>query len=177
MDKIINWSHKVWRVFTVIAEFFMALSALLIFVNVVTRKFFNAPIYGTTELVQYAGLIIASFALIDNEWGDGNITLTIFLDMLKSRTRYIACAVVHVIEGLTFIIVDYLLVKDMLGELALGTVTPELDIPRWLPALITAVGFSFLTLALLLKAVIYILGTKEKRDVSFADIGRIDEPF
>lgn len=177
MDKIISCSARVWKVFTIIAEAFMAISALLIFVNVFTRKFFNAPIYGTTEMVQYMGLIIASFALIDNEWGDGNITLTIFLDKMKNSARYIVCAAVHIIEGLAFIVVDYLLFKDVFGKLALGTVTPELDIPRWIPSLVAAVGFTFLTIALILKATVYIIGARSGRNVNFAEIGRIDENF
>ena len=64
INKIVRISGKIWLVFTRIASLFMALSAALIIVNIITRKFFNAPIFGSTELIAYASLIIAALAMI-----------------------------------------------------------------------------------------------------------------
>ena len=175
MNKIIQTSNKAWKITTYIASLFMALSALLIIVNILTRKFFNAPIYGSTELIAYGSLVIAGFAIIDCEWADGNITLTIILDMFSQKTHYIISAIEHILMGLFYIVCDYLLVHDTLTKIASKVVTTDLGIKKWIFSGIMAIGFILMTVVAFAKGTLLILAAKNNERISFSEIGRVDD--
>jgi len=174
MNRIIQRSGKIWKVFTVLACIFMSFSAVIIIVNIITRKFFNAPIFGSTEMVSYASLAVASFAMIDCEWADGNITLTILLDHLRQKTHYFVNAIEHIIMGAFYIIVDILLVRDTLSKFATKLITTDLHMSKWIFSGITAVGFIVLTFVAFTKAALYILAAKNNETINFNEIGRVD---
>lgn len=174
MDKIIKTSGKLWKIFTILSCIFMVFSAGLIIVNIITRKFFNAPIFGSTELISYASLVVAAFAMIDCEWADGNITLTIILDKFTRKNHYIINAIEHIIMGAFYIVVDYLLVKDTLTKFASKIVTTDLHMFKWIFSGITAIGFIVLTLVAFTKAALYIIAARNNERINFNEIGRVD---
>jgi len=173
--KIIQVSNKAWKITTYVASLFMALSALLIIVNIITRKFFNAPIYGSTELIAYGSLVIAGFAIIDCEWADGNITLTIILDMFSQKVHYIISAIEHILMGLFYIVCDYLLFHDTLTKFASKVVTTDLDMPKWIFSGIMVVGFTLMTVVAFVKAILLLMAAKNNERISFSEIGRVDD--
>lgn len=175
INKIVRISGKIWNIFTRIASLFMALSALLIIVNIITRKFFNAPIFGSTELIAYGGLIIAAFAMIDCEWADGNITLTIILDKFSQKTHYVISAVEHLLMGCFYLVVDYLLISDTISKFGSKLVTTDLHMVKWIFSGITAIGFIVLTGVAFVKAALLFIAAKNKERISFNEIGRVDD--
>ena len=68
---------KVWKWEAGIAWVFLFANVLLIMTHIIMRRFFDAPIYGSIELIKYISLCAASFALAQNEWIDGNITMSL----------------------------------------------------------------------------------------------------
>lgn len=173
MEKLIEKSGKVWHVCTVIAGIFMLISALLIVANVILRKL-NMPIFGSTELVQYLGLIITSFAIVQNEWGDGNIVMALFVDKLPRKPHYILNAVELFIDTVVFVIIDKLLLNDVLNKFTRGNKTSELAFPKWIPSAIVFAGFALLTIVLLIKGILYLIAAKKNKEINFEKIGRIE---
>ena len=173
MEKLIEKSSKLWHISTIISGVFMAISAALIIVNIILRRFFNAPIFGTTELVQYLGLIVASFAIVQNEWGDGNITMALIVDTLHQKPRYILNAIEFFLEAILFGVIDYLLFSDVLNKFSKGNLTAELRFPKWIPSLIVTIGFVLLTAVLVVKGIVYLKAAKLDKSVNFSEIGRI----
>ena len=173
MDRIIKTGGKIWRACTFLGGIFILFSAILIVVNVILRRFFGAPIFGSTEMIQYLGLAITSFAIIENEWGDGNIVMSLFTDMLPQKAHYILNMVEFVVEGIVFIVVDYLLVDAVISQMARGNLTPELAIPKWIPTGVVLLGFIVLTIVVFLKAILYYLAIKQGKELNFEQIGRI----
>lgn len=174
MNKIIQRSGKIWKAFTILACIFMVFSAVIIIVNIITRKFFNAPIFGSTEMVSYASLAVASFAMIDCEWADGNITLTILLDHLKRNTHYYVNAIEHILMGAFYIVVDVLLVRDTISKYTTKLITTDLHMYKWIFSGITALGFIVLTCVAFTKAALYIIAAKNNEVINFNEIGRVD---
>ena len=175
MERLIDKGGKVWHACTLIAGIFMAISAAIIILNIVLRRFFNLPIYGSTEMVQYLGLAISSFAVVQNEWGDGNITMALFVDMIRSRkARYLLNAVELLIEAVIFTVIDWLLFRDVLTKFSGGNLTSDLKFPKWIPSLVIAAGFILLTAVLVIKAVIYLGAVKTGKEIDFNAIGRIE---
>lgn len=174
MDKLIEKSGKVWHACTVIGAVFMVISAVIIVANVILRKFFNAPIFGSTEIVQYLGLAITSFAIVQNEWGDGNITMALIVDRLPQKTHYILNAIELLIDTVVFGIIDWLLVKDVIAKFQRGNKTAELAFPKWIPSAVVLVGCVLLTIVLVTKAILYFRAVKEDRTLNFEKIGRIE---
>ena len=173
MEKLIKTGGKIWRVCTIIGGIFMIISAILIVVNVILRRFFNAPIFGSTEMIQYLGLAITAFAIIENEWGEGNIIMSLFVDMLPRKSHYVLNMVEHIIEGLVFCVVDYLLFDAVLSQMARGNLTSELHMPKWIPTGVVLIGFIILTIVVFLKAILYYLAVKKNVEINFEKIARI----
>ena len=153
----------------------MAISAAIIILNIILRRFFNAPIFGSTEIVQYLGLAISSFAIVQNEWGDGNICMALFVDMIHSKkARYLLNAVESFINAVIFVVIDWLLLQDTLTKFASGNTTPDLEFPRWIPSLIITIGFTLMTVVIIVKAILYLWALKEGKEINFEAIGRIE---
>lgn len=173
MEKLIKTGGKIWRACTFLGGFFMVISALLIVANVILRRFFNAPIFGSTEMIQYLGLAITAFAVIENEWGEGNIIMGLFVDMMPRKPRYVLNMIEHFIEGVVFCVVDYLLLDAVLSQMARGNLTPELHMPKWIPTGVVLIGFIVLTIVVFVKAILYYLAVKKGVEINFEKIARI----
>ena len=67
MNTLIKVSGKVWKAFSTIGIVCMFICVLVIILNIIFRRFFRAPIFGSTEIVRYMALCAASFSIIENE--------------------------------------------------------------------------------------------------------------
>lgn len=168
MDRIVKMSRTIWKSFSAIAAVFMIIIILVIIANIILRRVFNAPIFGSTEIVQYAGLVVASLAIVEAEWTEGNITMALFIDMMSQHARNILMAIEFTINSIIFIVLDYLLIQDVIAKFNKGTVTPELKFPRWIPSTFLAVGFIGLTLVLIVKTAMYYQAIKTREPINFA---------
>ncbi len=85
----------------------MAFLAVLIGINVISRRFFNAPIYGSTELVQYGTLAAISLAAANTTLRREHPCVGLVVDALppvgKSILRMITDCVCTVLLGLVTI--------------------------------------------------------------------------
>lgn len=156
MDKLLMNANKIWRSETAIACAFMSANVLLIVANVILRRFFNAPIFGATEMVRYLSLVAAGFALAQNEWIDGNITMSLIHEKLSTKAAARLRSITNCVVSVAFIIITYLLYVEMGSKFANVDVSYELNFPLWLPALVLAVGFTLLTISVIIKTILLV---------------------
>ncbi|MDR1028832.1 MAG: TRAP transporter small permease [Clostridiales Family XIII bacterium] len=173
LEKRLKLATKFFRVFAEISMWLMFIDAVLIIVNIITRRFFNFPILGTTEMVRYLMLGCASFAIIENEWVDGNVSMLVFLEKLKEKTFKIVLGVVYAVTTIGTAIIAYLLIIQAALRFEDGQSSNELHFPLWIPATFIAIGFCVLVITLLLKTILYFWMGKTGNTLNFRKFGEV----
>lgn len=153
---------RIWKCTTHISELFLFVLMILVIVNVVMRRFFNAPIFGVTELVCYASLASASFGLAQTEWHDGNVRMTLVMEKTNAKFSTYLNLIINIIGTISFAFVAYLLVIQAINRSSQHQVSTELKIPMYIVTGILALGFVLLLIALIAKVIFYILRIKNK---------------
>jgi TRAP-type C4-dicarboxylate transport system permease small subunit len=151
----------------------MFIDVVVIILNIITRRFFSAPIQGTTEMVRYLMLACASFAIIENEWIDGNVNMLVFLEKLKDRTRKIALGIVYAVTTVGTAIISYLLVAQTMTRFGDGLSSNELHFPLWIPATVITIGFCVLTVVLVFKTYVYFWMVRSGNTLNFRKFGEV----
>ncbi|MDR1571877.1 MAG: TRAP transporter small permease [Clostridiales Family XIII bacterium] len=154
MSKLLIVATKIWKVEAYVAWVFMFANVLLIIFNIVMRRFFGTPIFGSTEMIRYISLCAASFALAQNEWIDGNITMSLIHEQLPKKAAGRLKAITNTICAAVFILITYLLYMQTYGRFVRQDVSYDIQIPIWAPSLVFAVGFTFLTVSIIIKAIL-----------------------
>lgn len=150
--------QKINRVMAMIGGIALTIMMIIIIVNIITRKFFDAPIFAVSELVGYISLFIGSIGLGQQEWIDNNITMTILVDALSPRNQSLLKGIRSFICFIGFSVVSYYLVTEAINKGIVGEVSSSLHIPLVLTSGFMAVCFVFLSVCLAVKTVLYILG-------------------
>lgn len=156
LSKIKKVFDTIWSWTSTVSGVFLILNIAVIIANIVLRRFFNAPIYGSTELVRYCSLISASFALAQNEWFDGNVKMTLLHETIKKKVADVLRTIMDVACFIGFIFVSYALFGQIIQYLNNGAVTQDLSMPTWIFSLVLFVGFVFLTISFFWKSCIQI---------------------
>jgi TRAP-type C4-dicarboxylate transport system permease small subunit len=154
MEKLMLFANKVWKAEAAVAWVFMFVNVLLIVVNIIMRRAFGMPIYGSTEFVRYISLVAASFALAQNEWIDGNITMSLLHEKLPKKIARRLKAITNTVCAIVFVLISYLLFAQFQDKLAKRDISYELGFPIWIPALILAIGFAILTASIIIKTIL-----------------------
>ena len=162
LQKYEKTMNRIWGVTTNISNIFLFLLLMLVVVNIIARRFFNAPIFGVTELVCYGSLAAASFGLAQNEWMDGNVRMTLILERTSAKFGCFLNLIVNIVALLGFTFVSYHLVMQVGTKLSNGQLSSELNFPMYIVTRVLAIGFILLTLAILAKLILYILRIKNK---------------
>ena len=172
MDKLIRRAGKTWRYLSWVAMATLFANSLIVIVNIILRRFFNAPIYGATEIVRYLSLFTASFAIADNEWVDGNVNMLLIVDALPEKTRkWVLCAA-NFVTSIGFGIVDWLLIQQTIRRFFDQTATTEIGLPLWIPNAVLTLGFCTLTIVIAAKAIIWFWMAKTGNTIVFRALGR-----
>lgn len=160
MEKYKNSMDKIWKISTYISNVFLFAIMVLVVVNVIARRIFNAPIFGVTELVCYGSLASAAFGLAQNEWMDGNVRMTLIFEHVKGRVADIINLIVCLVGFGGFTYVSYFLIMQAINKSASGQVSSELRFSMTIVTGVLAAGFVLVTLSMLAKAVLYAMKLK-----------------
>jgi TRAP-type C4-dicarboxylate transport system permease small subunit len=171
VEKRLNFATKIFRGFAEVSMWLLLIDAAIIIINIISRRAFNAPVSGATELVRYLMLACASFAVIENEWIDGNVSMQVFLEKMKAKTRRAALGVIYAFTTVITVIMSYLLVIQAQTRFFDGQNSNELHFPLWIPATVIAVCFCVLAVVLLIKTIVYFWMSKTGNEVSFRKFG------
>ena len=110
----------------------LAFLAVLIGINVLSRRFFNAPIYGSTELVQYGTLAAICFASANTTWRREHPCVGLLIDALKPRGRSIARMLTDLASAVILAICGINLIPFFVEQVVSARVTETLYIPYWI---------------------------------------------
>lgn len=160
MAKLANVTGWFWRGTSHIASVCLLANVLMIIANILMRRFFGAPIWGSTEFVKYISLITASFALAQNEWFDGNIKMTLLPENLPEKARQVLMVFVNIFCAAAFALISRLLVVQAIAKFTKWDISPELQLPIFIFASVLAAGFILLTVSIALKAVLSVYTLK-----------------
>lgn len=149
IDKVLV---KVFRAMTYVAGAIVFFVMFLTVLNVITRAFFNTPVFGTVEIVSYAALALAALTLAQNEMDEGNPVMTLVVDNMKPRVKAIVLAVAQVLCVVFYAVCTVRFYRDIFTTIAQNKLTTTLEMPMWIFYAFMFVGFLFLTLASALKA-------------------------
>jgi C4-dicarboxylate transporter DctQ subunit len=171
VDRKFSALTKFYNVFREIAMWLLFADIFIIVVNIILRRFFNEPIYGVTEMIRYVMLFSASFALVENEWVEGNVSMLIILEKLSQRTRVMFFAIINFFITIVMIIVSCLLIQQSLNRFTEHTVSNELHLPLWIPEMGLAVGCCLLAVGLATKTILWFWMRRSENYFDFRERG------
>ena len=157
VDKYEKTVSKIWEITTMISNVFLFVIMMLVVVNVVSRRVFNAPIFGVTEIVCYGSLAAAAFGLSQTEWMDGNVRMTLILERTNAKFGTYLNIILNIIAFAGFSYVSYFLITQAITKFNNGQLSSEIRFPIYIVTGILAIGFVMLTFAILAKLILYIL--------------------
>ena len=169
-EKLVKICTKTFGGISAIGCVFLISFMMVTIANIILRRFFNSPIHGSTEMIQYLALLTACLAIVETEWSDSFPSLTILTEKLPTKAYNIMMSVVFTINSILFVVLSTLFFSDLQRRFALGTITPELGIPRWIFSLVLALGIIGLTLALVAKTILYYRSIKTGERLNFFQI-------
>ena len=134
-----------------IASAVLFLMMLLTMADVFGRKVFSDSILGTVELSEFMLVITVFFALAHTEFTDGHVRVDLVVSRLSARARafldMITQFVCFVFSGVfTWASYDYAEKMRAVGE-----VSQDLWIPKYIFIYLVVLGFAVLSLTLLIK--------------------------
>ena len=154
MEKLRKFGDRVWGATSAISGIMMFLISCMVIVNVILRRFTSYSILGCTELVRYFMCIAAALALMQNEWVDGNVRVTIILECLKGRARKALDFICYVITSVGFVPITWFMIEQAVDTCKKGTLTTDLFMPMWIFSAILSLGFVFLTIVFWMRTVL-----------------------
>ena len=154
MKKFQEFGDKCWNVTSSMSGIIMFLVSIMIIINVILRRFTSVSIVGCNELVRYFMCVAASIALMQNEWVDGNVRVSIILDILKGRAGKALDFACYLLTSVGFILITYFMVEQAVDTFRKGTLTTDLLMPLWIFTGILALCFVLLTVVFWMRTVI-----------------------
>lgn len=155
MKKIDAFADKLFGVMVRISSIFLIFIMFFVFINVILRLVFKAPVLGSTEIVRYAALTGAAFALTQNEWYDGNIRVTMLLEPLPAKVASVISFVGYLLITGGIGMIVYFLGQQTMKYYGSGTLTNELALPLYIFYAILAFGFLMLMVCFAFKTIIF----------------------
>ncbi len=131
----------------------VGIGAMLIMMTVVTlnvlgRAIFNAPIFGTVEVVELTGVFLASFIIGYTQLLRKNITIPILIDRMPARVRGALDSFALFVGMFIFAVLAWTGVTVAWGMAAGSEYTGVFEIAKWPFRLVWGFGCIFLFLVL-----------------------------
>lgn len=126
----------------------ICLTAVMILIvgNILLRQLLNMPVLGAYEMVGYLTAIGISFALASCALQKGHISLDFVVDKLPGKLRRGAVVIVNALSFCFWILSSWHLIKYGQNLMATGIVSPTAQVPVYLVAFLSSVGFLGLSL-------------------------------
>jgi len=155
MKKLDRITDKVFSVMTRISSIILSIIMIFVVVNVILRLTTKSPVLGSTELVRYSALIGASLALCQNEWFDGNIRVTMILDILPKKAASAIAFIGYLVMSGGVGMISYFLLQQTLKYMSTGTLTTELSLPTSFFTGFLSFGFFTLMICFIIRTIFF----------------------
>lgn len=124
-----------------------AITLLIVVVNVLTRKFANYPIKGSTELVQYGIMLAVGLAMARTGFEGRHIFVPLLIDKFGLVGRQVFVTIGAAFGTCTFAVLGYLFFSDIPTFLfGASRTTDSWNIPYYAIYAIMGIGFAIATL-------------------------------
>lgn len=151
--KFDNFFCKIFKALTYVGGGIATAMMILSVLNVITRTFFVKPIFGTVEIISYAGLAMAALALAQNEMDEGNPVMTLLVDSFKPKTRALILSIAQILCTIFYAVCTVRFFNDIFTAIERNNLTTTLEMPLAIFYAFMCVGFFFLTFAAIIKCV------------------------
>ena len=155
MKKLDEISGKIFGIMIRISSIILSLIMIFVVINVILRITIKSPILGSTEIVRYAALIGAALALCQNEWFDGNIRVTMVLELLPKKAASAIAFIGYALVSGGLGMIAYFLYQQAVKYFQSGTLTNELYMPSGLFAGFLAFGFLTLMICFIIRTIFF----------------------
>lgn len=142
------------------AAIILFVAAMLIIVNVITRRAFNAPIHGVMDIILFCTTMFIGLSLAYCAVRDGHIYISILTDRFPKSVRKVIDIVIGTISAVFLLMVTWQLILYGNNMRLTGEVSLTIRFPHYPFIYIQALGFGMLTLVVIGK-VLELFANKE----------------
>ena len=132
MNKKKNVVDVITMVFTRISSVVLLLLIVLMAVNVIGRRLFNAPISGTIELVEYGMLVCIALAISRTGFEGRQLSVTMIQKYLPPKPRAILKCICNAVAGVLFGSLIFEFINVLPKAISSGRVSDVMHIPYYL---------------------------------------------
>ena len=172
MRKVLDKATSYFRVLSCIL--FLAV-AVLTLINVIGRSFFNSPLQGATEIVQYGTMLAAAAVMSRTGFEHRHIIVNVIFRRFPKMMQKILAAIANILGTVVFGGVAYLYYRNVVKNIVGGRVTDALQIPYWVLYTVLCAGFALGAIVFLYQAYESIRDIFKKDDSFEAPPASIDE--
>ncbi|MBR2880313.1 MAG: TRAP transporter small permease, partial [Oscillospiraceae bacterium] len=97
-----NIVDRLTMFFTRISSVVLLILIIIMVVNVIGRRLFNAPISGTIELVEYGMLVCIALAISRTGFEGRQLSVTMVQELLPAKARAIVKCICNAVAGALF---------------------------------------------------------------------------
>ncbi|WP_210259978.1 TRAP transporter small permease [Martelella sp. HB161492] len=150
--------HSAATVLSAVAGLSLLAMVVLIATGVVARYFFNAPILGVNEIVQFLSVLTVMLALPLCTLADGHVNVDIFDRHLGEIGRRLADLLARLLSGGVLYVLARRAFLKALDAHEFGDTTNMLDLPLWPTYALIALGAALCVAVLAFQFVILATG-------------------
>jgi tripartite ATP-independent transporter DctM subunit len=132
-----------------VARVVVGLMTLFITLDVVLRYFFNSPIAGSYELIEFMMVFVVFLGLSYTQVKKDHLAIDLFTNTLSERTMAVISSLTYSLSAGVFGLITWRLIDRALTEYEVGTVSTVLNIPLWMSYWVTVAGALILTISFL----------------------------
>lgn len=129
----------------IVARVVVALMVALITADVVLRYFFNRPIAGSYELIEFMMVFVVFLGLSFTQVRKGHLCINLFTKNLPVSIKVVLSSMTYLLSFSIFAVISWRLCVAAIGEYSNETVSTVLNIPIWISYWITVAGGIVLT--------------------------------
>lgn len=153
-----SWVYPISKVANHIASVILFFMMFLTIADVFLRKVFSRSILGTVELTEFMMVVLVFFALAHTEVSNGHVRVDLIMSRFGERAQTLVDMITQFVCFLLFGLVTWSALVHSARMKASGEVSQDLWLPIYPFVYIVAVGCALLTLTLLTKFLMALIG-------------------
>lgn len=147
---VYNGYSNICKCFSFFGALGLAAIAIMVTIDVIMRNFFEKPLIGTYEVIQFVMIIVIFFAIPYCQVKKQHVAVTIFSDLLKGKLKHILSSFTNLLSVIIYFLIAYTSFKATMGYWTAKQVSLVLLWPQWPFILLVAIGTTLYTGILLL---------------------------
>ena len=152
------------KIIGVISAIFLFCLMAFIFYDVVSRYFFNSPVLGGTELVEFLMALTIGLSFSYGQHLKRHIHVEIFYDKIKGRVKTVLDIIIHLLCMGIYVLIGYMAILQADYLQTVGMTSQVLRIPAGPFRMVLAIGAFAYCLALIKDIIGYVRDLVQGRE-------------